>query len=125
MTPERLAEIRATLAAVTTDRPNSYAERDRARDRWEVCCEVFAAELLAEVARLTPRQITTVAELEALPMYAVVTDPDGDAWQKRYDDDQPWVMAGLASEPEADQTLLTYAPLLLVHTPQAQAENTA
>jgi hypothetical protein len=111
MTPERLAEIDIAIAAFRDAYPGSFGG--------------MIAELRAEVVRLTPRQITTVEEIEALPMYAVVTDPDGDAWQKRYDDDQPWVMAGLASEPEADQTLLTYAPLLLVHTPQAQAENTA
>jgi len=51
--PERLAEIREALAAITTHRPTAYADRDRARDRWTLNSSDYAAGLLDQVDRLT------------------------------------------------------------------------
>jgi len=50
---ERFAEIRDDLAAITTNRPAAYADRDRARDRWTLNSSDYAAELVTEVDRLT------------------------------------------------------------------------
>ncbi|UZF57694.1 hypothetical protein LH935_06830 [Gordonia polyisoprenivorans] len=40
----------------------------------------MVADLLAEVKRLTPREITTVAELRTLPAGARVLDANGQQW---------------------------------------------
>lgn len=53
MTYERREEIRRDLAAITTNRPPAYADRDRARDTWTLNSSDYAAELLADLDRLT------------------------------------------------------------------------
>lgn len=61
----------------------------------EIAAEGFDAGLAAAasdaLATVTPRTLTTAAELDALPNLSVVLDADRDAWQKRNDE---WQMVG-------------------------------
>jgi hypothetical protein len=49
---DRLAEIRDALAAVTTNKPESYAKRDDANAHWFAHSKQYAGELAEEVERL-------------------------------------------------------------------------
>lgn len=63
-----------------TGQPGSGAnifDRDAA---FIAAAPTLVADLLAEVKRLTPREITTVAELRTLPAGARVLDANGQQW---------------------------------------------
>jgi hypothetical protein len=159
MTPERLAEIKA-CERETRDGPWTLADAndgdgtppfwvvstpEDTDDDWSV--EVYVGdkavgefiaqartavpELLAEVGRLTPRQITTVEEIEALPVGSILLEQriDGSAMTWRLERDGYWFPSTFSWVRQRGPLWMAkaaeFAPLLLVHTPQAQTANTA
>jgi len=79
--------------------------------------------VLAEVVRLTPRQITTVEEIEALPVGSILLEQriDGSAMTWRLERDGYWFPSTFSWVRQRGPLWMAkaaeFAPLLLVHTP--------
>ncbi|WP_138985352.1 hypothetical protein [Gordonia otitidis] len=70
-------------------------------------------DLVAEVKRLTPREITTVEELEDLPVGSVVRSDEGAVYERHSPN---WLEAGFAWHPSSDNIAL---PARVLHIPEA------
>jgi len=75
---ERVADFRAIIREFTEyAKPTGNPDSDMTPDDWEVGLATF----LARASRPAPQVVTTMDELEALPVMSVFTDVDGEAWQ--------------------------------------------
>ena len=81
-----------------------------------------AADAILAAGYRKPRTITTVEELDALPVEAVVRSDMGNVYIKDHDLDNPtdtwWVAGGGVSEYQSNRILL---PATVLHAPDAGA----
>jgi len=115
MTPERLARA---LHQLREDYLNAVECGD---DEAPVPTAALGA-VLAEVVRLTPRQITTVEEIEALPVGSILLEQriDGSAMTWRQERDGYWFPSSFSRRQRGALWMAKaaeFAPLLLIHTP--------
>lgn len=81
-----------------------------------------AADAILAAGYRKPREVTTAAELDALPVGSVVLDAEGDAWQDRGYAAFNWcnTTSGMNGGLDPELLVSTYGPLTLLHEPEGE-----
>ncbi|WP_217349364.1 hypothetical protein [Mycolicibacterium fortuitum] len=115
---------RATLIGYTDTIPGTDIPMDHAVPIYESWDQHYSEHdviraLIARVRELTPRQIETVEELDALPDHSIIRCASGAGWHKQElhcSPGEPWWCAG--SEIESPSTDIPL-PARVLYTPEA------